>query len=107
MANIREPGYPHRAGRPSRLPGSARKSQESSHVISVPPHGAGDDVRRVPRSLFGSQDQGKAAPEKAGLEGRREGPAFTLKDQDGKDRSLDELLKKGKVALVFYRSADW
>ncbi|CAN5238256.1 hypothetical protein BH10PLA2_BH10PLA2_03220 [soil metagenome] len=34
-------------------------------------------------------------------------PAFTLKDQDGKERSLDELLKKGKVALVFYRSASW
>ncbi len=34
-------------------------------------------------------------------------PRFTLKDQEGKERSLDELLKKGKVALVFYRSADW
>jgi hypothetical protein len=29
---------------------------------------------------------------------------FTLKDQNGKDRSLDEFLKKGKVAQVFYRS---
>ena len=34
-------------------------------------------------------------------------PKFTLKDQTGKDRTLDELLAKGKVALVFYRSADW
>ena len=34
-------------------------------------------------------------------------PRFTLKDQHGAERSLDELLKKGKVALVFYRSADW
>ena len=34
-------------------------------------------------------------------------PSFTLKDQDGKERSLDELLKKGNVALVFYRSAGW
>ncbi len=34
-------------------------------------------------------------------------PKFTLRDQEGKDRSLDEILKKGKVALVFYRSADW
>ncbi len=30
-----------------------------------------------------------------------------LKDQEGSDRSLDELIKKGPVALVFYRSADW
>jgi hypothetical protein len=34
-------------------------------------------------------------------------PAFTLKDQNGKEHSLDEFLKKGKVALVFYRSASW
>ncbi len=34
-------------------------------------------------------------------------PAFTLKDQAGKERSLEEFLKKGKVALVFYRSAGW
>jgi len=34
-------------------------------------------------------------------------PCFSLKDQNGKERSLDELLKKGKVALVFYRSASW
>ncbi len=34
-------------------------------------------------------------------------PTFTLKDQHGKDVALEELLKKGPVALVFYRSADW
>ena len=34
-------------------------------------------------------------------------PSFTLKDQEGRERSLDDLLKSGKVALVFYRSADW
>jgi cytochrome oxidase Cu insertion factor (SCO1/SenC/PrrC family) len=32
---------------------------------------------------------------------------FTLKDQNGQERSLDELLKKGNVALVFFRSASW
>ena len=34
-------------------------------------------------------------------------PPFTLKDQNGHDQSLEELLVKGKVALVFFRSADW
>jgi hypothetical protein len=34
-------------------------------------------------------------------------PAFVLKDQSGKERSLDEFLQRGKVALVFYRSAGW
>ena len=34
-------------------------------------------------------------------------PAFTLKDQNGIEVSLEVLLKKGPVALVFYRSADW
>jgi cytochrome oxidase Cu insertion factor (SCO1/SenC/PrrC family) len=55
-----------------------------------------------------SQAKGKAAPnDKAGLRVGEKAPKFTLKDQQGKERSLDELLKKGKVALVFYRSADW
>jgi cytochrome oxidase Cu insertion factor (SCO1/SenC/PrrC family) len=47
------------------------------------------------------------APDKTGLKVDAKAPAFTLKDQNGKDRSLDEFLKKGKVALVFYRSASW
>lgn len=34
-------------------------------------------------------------------------PSFKLKDQDGVERSLDDFLKQGKVAIVFYRSADW
>ena len=55
-----------------------------------------------------SQGQGKPAPEEqTGLKVGEKAPKFTLKDQEGKERSLDELLKKGKVALVFYRSADW
>lgn len=55
-----------------------------------------------------SQDKGKPAPEEqTGLTVGTKAPKFTLKDQYGKDRSLDEYLKKGKVALVFYRSADW
>jgi cytochrome oxidase Cu insertion factor (SCO1/SenC/PrrC family) len=42
-----------------------------------------------------------------GLKVGEKAPRFTLKDGAGKERSLDELLAKGKVALVFYRSADW
>jgi cytochrome oxidase Cu insertion factor (SCO1/SenC/PrrC family) len=54
------------------------------------------------------QDKGKPAPEEqTGLKVGEKAPTFTLKDQRGEDRSLDEYLKKGKVALVFYRSADW
>ena len=34
-------------------------------------------------------------------------PDFTLKNAAGDDVALSALLKKGKVALVFYRSADW
>jgi cytochrome oxidase Cu insertion factor (SCO1/SenC/PrrC family) len=55
-----------------------------------------------------SQGKGKPAPEEqTGLKVGVKAPPFTLKDQEGKERSLHELLKKGKVALVFYRSADW
>ena len=55
-----------------------------------------------------AQSKGKPAPEgQTGLKVGEKAPAFTLRDHEGKERSLDEFLKKGKVALVFYRSADW
>lgn len=34
-------------------------------------------------------------------------PDFTLKDQNNEPVHLAELIKKGKVAIVFHRSADW
>jgi len=48
-----------------------------------------------------------ASPEKVGLAVGQKAPAFTLKDQNARDVTLESLLKKGPVALVFYRSADW
>ena len=62
-------------------------------------------ARRAERPGAG---QGKARPRGAdGRQSREKAPKFTLKDQEGKERPLDDLLKKGNVALVFYRSADW
>jgi cytochrome oxidase Cu insertion factor (SCO1/SenC/PrrC family) len=55
-----------------------------------------------------SQGKGKPAPEEqTGPKVGTKAPRFALKDQEGKERTLDEFLGKGKVALVFYRSADW
>jgi cytochrome oxidase Cu insertion factor (SCO1/SenC/PrrC family) len=48
-----------------------------------------------------------APPEMTGLEVGKQAPPFTLKNQDGKEVELRDLLKQGPVALVFYRSADW
>lgn len=48
-----------------------------------------------------------AAEDLTGLKVGEKAPKFTLKDQEGRERSLDDLLKKGKVALIFTRSADW
>jgi len=48
-----------------------------------------------------------AAPEHTGLDVGEKAPSFTLKDQANHDVSLESLLKKGPVALVFFRSADW
>ena len=45
--------------------------------------------------------------EKTGLAIGQKAPGFKLKGADGKSYSLEELLAKGKVALVFERSADW
>ncbi len=63
--------------------------------------GASNDAR--------AQEKGKPAPEEfTGLKVGTKAPAFSLKDQEGKERSLDDLLRKNdKVALVFYRSASW
>jgi cytochrome oxidase Cu insertion factor (SCO1/SenC/PrrC family) len=52
----------------------------------------------------GPQD---APDDKTGLKVDTKAPAFALKDQNGKERSLDELVKKGKLAVVFFRSAEW
>ena len=55
-----------------------------------------------------AQERAKsAAGSEPGLSVGTQAPRFTLKDQAGRARSLDEFLGKGKVALVFYRSADW
>ena len=52
--------------------------------------------------------QGKAAPaDMTGLKVGEKAPDFSLKAQDGKTYTLSEVAKKGTVALVFYRSADW
>ncbi len=47
------------------------------------------------------------AADARGLKVGSKAPALKLKDQNGKEHSLESLLKKGNVALVFYRSADW
>ncbi len=50
------------------------------------------------------------APAAADLPGLRVGDKavdFTLKNAAGEEIALQALLKKGKVALLFYRSGDW
>jgi hypothetical protein len=44
---------------------------------------------------------------KTGLKVGEKAPAFKLKDQDGKEQTLEEFTKKGTVAIVFHRSAGW
>src|SRR6185436_18108807 len=45
--------------------------------------------------------------EKTGLAIGQIAPAFILPDQNGRTVSLESLLKKGPVAVVFHRSVDW
>ena len=49
----------------------------------------------------------EASPEKTGLPIGQSAPAFSLTDQNGREISLESLLKKGPVAVVFHRSVDW
>lgn len=46
-------------------------------------------------------------PEQTGLAVGTKAPAMVLQDQAGKEVALADLLKKGPVAVVFHRSADW
>ena len=46
-------------------------------------------------------------PMEHGLKVGEKAPEFRLKSADGKEVVLTNLLARGKVALVFYRSADW
>src|SRR4051794_29102641 len=49
----------------------------------------------------------ETSPENIGLPVGKLAPKFTLRDQDNNEVSLDRLLEKGPVAVVFVRSADW
>jgi hypothetical protein len=46
-------------------------------------------------------------PGEPGLRVGQPAPAFRLKSADGAEVALTNLLTRGNVALVFYRSADW
>jgi len=59
----------------------------------------------LPLSAATAADKEPAA--EPGLKVGEKAPSFTLKDQSGKERTLEEFLKNGKVAIVFYRSAAW
>ena len=52
--------------------------------------------------------QDKAGPEDMmGIKVGEKAPDCSLRAQDGKTYTLSEVVKKGTVALVFFRSADW
>lgn len=48
-----------------------------------------------------------AAAEEVGLGVGEDAPKFSLSDQRGVAHDLDSLLGRGKLAIVFFRSADW
>lgn len=49
----------------------------------------------------------QAQDDHPGLAVGKSAPDFTLKDQNNEPVHLAELLKKGSVAVVFHRSANW
>lgn len=73
-----------------------------------PQHDAGASPAPVAVGPDPVVSQAGASAEETGLTVGSTAPKFTLKDQSSEQRSLDEFLGQGKkVALVFYRSADW
>ena len=56
--------------------------------------------------LFGSAQVHPTSPDHP-LKVGDKAPEFTLKDEKGNDQSLAAMLKNGKVAVIFHRSAEW
>ena len=56
-------------------------------------------------SIFFARGQAGVPPKEIAV--GMHAPAFTLKDQNDREFSLDEMLKQGPVAVVFIRSIDW
>jgi len=50
---------------------------------------------------------GQSVPQTHEITIGQRAPSFTLKDQNDRQISLEALLKKGPVAVVFVRSVDW
>jgi cytochrome oxidase Cu insertion factor (SCO1/SenC/PrrC family) len=48
-----------------------------------------------------------SAEDSPGLDVGAAAPKFELEDQRGRERTLEGLLGGGKLAVVFFRSADW
>lgn len=78
---------------------------EKAEVPGKAPDKDGSETKTSTVAADPASEDPPAEPSKVTV--GQKAPSFTLKDQEGKDRSLDELLKEGQVALVFYRSADW
>ena len=59
--------------------------------------------------LFGHVARGQHSPIASAhpLQAGMKAPDFSLQDQDGKTRTLQDFTKNGPVAVVFHRSADW
>ena len=70
-------------------------------------NGSTDRLCISPRTSFADTSRMLPVSEEFGLPVGKRAPSFTLKDQNERDISLQSLLQKGAVVVVFYRSADW
>ncbi len=53
-----------------------------------------------------AQDE-RAPDEMTGIKVGEKAPDFKLKNFDGTEHALSDLVKKAPVALIFFRSANW
>lgn len=58
-------------------------------------------------SIAASAQREPAPEEMTGVKVGEKAPDFTLEAQDGKKYALSEMVKSGKTAVIFYRSASW
>ena len=64
------------------------------------------DAFPILSAVTAGQDE-RAPDEMTGIKVGEKAPDFTLKNFDGTEHALSDLVKEAPVALIFFRSANW
>jgi len=88
-------------------PIAEQRSGENAETTDTDAPAISDEVPADSSTGSATSKADEIGPRQTRVEVGEKAPTFRLVDQNGQQHVLEDLLKKGKVALVFFRSADW